>query len=154
MTAMAGQAEAVPGIPPVVTEETEPFWAAAAQGRLVVERCADCGAESFPFYGVCRACRSRSTGPVEVNEPGRVYSLTVNYQRWLPGLEVPYALVLVEFDGHPGVRVFGRLRGCPAEEATIGMAVKVGFEPGPGSIFLDGEHRAYAVPSFVALTGA
>lgn len=142
-----------PGIPPSVTEETEVFWAAAAEGRLLVERCTDCAAESFPPYGVCRTCRSRSTEPVEVTGPGRVYSLTVNHQRWLPGLEVPYALVLVEFDDHPGVRVFGRLRGCPPQDATIGMTVHVGFEPGPGQIVLNGELRDYAVPSFVAVPG-
>ncbi|OHV39025.1 MULTISPECIES: Zn-ribbon domain-containing OB-fold protein [Pseudofrankia] len=133
------------GIPPAVTEETAAFWAAAAEGRLLVERCADCAAESFPPYGICRACRSRAVGFVEITGRGRVYSFTVNYQRWMPGLEVPYALVLVEFAGHPGVRVFGRLRGCPPEEAAVGMAVEVGFEPGPGG---------YAVPSFVAVTGA
>jgi uncharacterized OB-fold protein len=83
--------------------------------------------------------------PVEITTRGRVYSFTVNYQRWLPGLEVPYAMVLVEFDEHPGVRVFGRLRRCTPEEATIGMAVDVGFEPGPGG---------FAIPSFVAVDGA
>ncbi len=80
--------------------------------------------------------------PTEITGRGRVYSLTVNYQRWLPELEVPYVIVLVEFDEHPGVRVVGRLRGCPPEAAAIGMAVEVGFEPGPGG---------YAIPSFYAL---
>jgi uncharacterized protein len=36
------------GIPPAVTEETEAFWAAAAQGRLVAERCTSCGALGGP----------------------------------------------------------------------------------------------------------
>lgn len=130
------------GIPPEVTEETEAFWAAAAEGRLLVDRCEECGAYCFPPRGMCRACRSRSTGPVEVTGRGRIYSYTVNHQRWLPGLEVPYAIVIVEFPGHPGVRVVGRLRGCPPEEAAIGAEVEVGFEPGPGG---------YAIPSFVAV---
>jgi uncharacterized protein len=80
--------------------------------------------------------------PVQVTSRGRVYSFTVNYQRWLSDLEVPYAIVLVEFEDHPGVRIAGRLRGCPPEDAAIGMAVDVGFEEGPGG---------YAVPSFVAV---
>lgn len=74
--------------------------------------------------------------PLAITEPGVVYSFTVNHQRWQPDLEVPFTIVLVEFPGHPGVRVAGRLRGG---EPAIGMRVDVGFEPGP-----DG----YAVPSF------
>jgi hypothetical protein len=130
------------GIPPAVTEETAGFWAAAREGRLIAERCASCGAESFPPRGICRSCRSRATESVSICGPGSVYSYTVNYQRWLPELEVPYAIVLVEFADHPGVRVVGRLRGCAAEDAEIGMAVSVGFEPGPGG---------FAIPSFVAV---
>lgn len=129
------------GIPPAVTEETAPFWAAAAEGRLVVERCGDCGADSFPPRGICRRCRGRAMGWVEVTGPGSVHSFTVNHQRWLPDLEVPYAVVLVEFADHPGVRVVGRIRGCEPEAVAIGMAVEVGFEPGPGG---------FAIPSFVA----
>jgi uncharacterized OB-fold protein len=136
--------DASAGIPPAVTEETAPFWAAAREGRLVVERCASCGAESFPPRGICRSCRGREVGFAEVGGLGVVYSFTVNYQRWLPGLEVPYAVVLVEFPGRPGVRVAGRLRGCPPEQAFIGLAVEVGFEPGPGG---------FAIPSFVAVPG-
>jgi uncharacterized protein len=133
--------DATVGIPPAVTEETEPFWTAANEGRLVVERCTACGAESFPPRGICRRCRSRATAPAEVTGPGHVYSYTVNHQRWLPDLAVPYTVVLVEFAAHPGVRVVGRLRGCPPEEVAIGMPVDVGFEPGPGG---------FAIPSFVA----
>lgn len=137
--------DATAGIPPAVTEETEAFWAAAADGRLVVERCLSCGAESFPPRAMCRRCRARSTAPVEITSRGVVYSLTVNHQRWLPQLVVPYAIVVVEFPDHPGVRVVGRLRGCPPDEAAIGMEVDIGFEPGPGGC---------AIPSFVAVGGA
>jgi uncharacterized OB-fold protein len=133
------------GIPPGVTEETEPFWAAAREGRLLVQRCSSCGAESFPPRGICRSCRSRETALAEITGRGQVYSYTVNYQRWLPDLDVPYAVVLVDFPDHPGVRVAGRLRGCEPDQAAIGMAVDVGFEPGPGG---------YAIPSFVAVSGA
>jgi uncharacterized OB-fold protein len=133
--------DATTGIPPAVTEETQVFWDAAAEGRLVVERCSSCATDSFPPRGICRVCRSRDTCPVEVTGPGRVYSFTVNHQRWLPDLEVPFALVLVEFDDHPGVRVPGRLRGCEPDDVAIGLAVDVGFEPGPGG---------FSIPSFVA----
>jgi uncharacterized OB-fold protein len=134
--------DATVGIPPAVTDETEAFWTAAKEGRLLVERCAACGAESFPPRGMCRTCRARTMVPTEITTRGRVYSFTVNHQRWLPGLEVPYVIVLVEFPDHPGVRVVGRLRGCEPDDVSIGMEVDVGFEPGPGG---------FAIPSFVAV---
>ena len=130
------------GIPPSVTEETAAFWDAAKEGRLVVERCTACGVASFPPRGICRACRGRTMEPLEITTRGVVYSLTVNHQRWLPDLDVPYAIVLVEFPDHPGVRVAGRLRGIDPERATIGMTVDVGFEPGP---------EDFTIPSFVAV---
>lgn len=133
--------DATVGIPPAVTEETEAFWTAAAEGRLVVERCGACGAESFPARGICRSCRSRDVAPAEVTSPGVVHSFTVNHQRWLPDLPVPYAVVLVEFPDHPGIRVAGRLRGIAPEDVAIGLSVEVGFEPGPGDV---------SIPSFVA----
>jgi uncharacterized OB-fold protein len=128
-----------------VTDETAGFWAAAAEGRLIIDRCDRCGAESFPPRGICRHCRARALSPVEVTSRGRIYSYTVNYQRWLPDLEVPYAIVLVEFPDHPGVRVVGRLRGCDPERVAIDDEVEVGFEPGPGGC---------AVLSFLAVPSA
>ena len=139
-----GVAAAVAGIPPAITDESAEFWDAAAEGRLVVERCTDCGADAFPARGICRVCRSRATTSVDVTGPGVVYSFTVNHQRWLPDLDVPYAVVLVEFPDHPGVRVPGRLRGCAPEDVAIGATVEVGFAPGPGGV---------AIPSFVATGG-
>jgi uncharacterized OB-fold protein len=136
--------DAIVGIPPAVTEETEAYWEGAKAGRLLVERCSTCRAESFPPRGICRRCRGRSMAAVEITERGRVYSYTVNHQRWLPDLAVPYAMALVEFPDHPGVRVPGRVRGCPVEDVAVDMEVEVGFEPGPGG---------FAIPSFVAVGG-
>lgn len=135
---------AVIGIPPAVTEETRAFWEAAREGRLLVQHCDACHGESFPPRSICRACRSRQTSLVEVVSTGHVYSFTINHQRWLPSMEVPFAIVLVEFAAHPGVRVAGRLRGCAPSAVTIGMSVRVGFEPGP---------EGFAVPSFIATAG-
>src|SRR5579871_1533903 len=137
--------DATVGIPPAITEETRPFWDAAAEGRLVVEGCDDCGAEWFPPRGRCRTCRSERVHPVEIAGPGRIHSFTVNHQRWLPDLEVPYVLVLVEFDDHPGIRILGRLRGAEPDQVAIDQAVDVGFEPGPDGV---------AIPSFLARPAA
>jgi uncharacterized OB-fold protein len=78
----------------------------------------------------------------EITGQGVVYAYTVNYQVWMPGLAVPFVIVIVDFPAYPGVRVAGRLRSCPPEAARIEMAVAVGFEPGPGG---------FSIPSFVAV---
>ena len=117
------------GIAPALTEETDAFWAAAADGRLVVEQCPACGAASHPPRGMCRACRNRTMTPLDLTgSAGTVYSHTVNHQRWLPDLEVPFAIVLVEFPRHPGVRVAGRYVG--EGEPRIGQQVIAGADDG------------------------
>lgn len=129
------------GIPPAVNEETQAYWDAAREGRLLIERCTACGTDAFPPRSICRKCRSRDMRAIEARGPGRIYSFTINHQRWLPGLEVPFAIVLVEFEHHPGVRIPGRLRGSALDAVAVGMLVEIGFEPGP-----DG----FAIPSFLA----
>jgi uncharacterized OB-fold protein len=80
---------------------------------------------------------------VDVLGTGTVYSLTVNRQPWMPGLEVPFAVVLVDLDEHPGVRIVGRLRGTDPDGARIGMTVRPGTTEGPGGAF---------IPCFEAVT--
>lgn len=126
----------LPGPPPQVTEESRPFWEAGARNELVVERCRACGAHVFPLRGVCRFCLRRDMEPVVIPGPGTVYSFSVNHQPWLAGMEVPYVLALVEFP--EGVRVLGRLSGCPIDAVAIGMEVDVAFVPGPGGSFVPG----------------
>lgn len=121
------------GVPPVVTAENKAYFEAAGTGRLLIERCADCGCEIFPPRGVCRACRSRDLESVEVTGPGVVYSWTINHQSWLPDMEVPFGLVLVEFPDHPGVRIPGRVTG-DLDRIDVGVQVDVGFASGPGDL--------------------
>jgi Predicted nucleic-acid-binding protein containing a Zn-ribbon len=57
---------------------------------------------------------------------GTVISYTVNHQAWLPGMIVPYTIILVEFDDAPGVRLTANFAN-PATEAHIGQKVSVKF---------------------------
>lgn len=103
-----------------------------AEPTLPVERCAVCGADSFPVVGACRRCGARATSPVEAAGRGRIVSSTVNHQRWFPELEVPGVVVLVDVMDHPGVRVVGQLEGLDAADAPTGtVVVLTGVEAGP-----------------------
>ena len=113
-----------------VSPEAQAFWAAAGDGLLVVERCATCGRSAAPPRGVCRACGSTDVQAVPVEGGGRLWSWTVNHQRWFPELEVPYVVGLVELTEHPGVRLLGRLRECRPDDLAVDLAVDIGFEAG------------------------
>lgn len=89
---------------------------------LLVERCDACSAVNCPPRGVCRACGCRRLTPTELRESLRVWSWTVNHQRWLARLDVPTTVVVAEDPDRPGVRLLGELRD--AREVHTGMAVR------------------------------
>ncbi len=43
-----------------VNKDTEPFWQAAKEHRLVAPQCADCGAFRLPPTPFCPGCQSKS----------------------------------------------------------------------------------------------
>lgn len=112
---------------PELTPDNEPFWAAAREGRLALARCSACGRVVHPPAPVCPLCHGRDVTWADVEPIGTVDSFTVNHQSMRPGLEVPYAVVLVEPDEAPGVRLTLRLVGDP-EAAEIGRRVRIAFE--------------------------
>ena len=57
---------------------------------------------------------------------GRVVSWTTAEHQVHPAYPVPYTIVLVELDDHPGVRFVGHLAGAP--QLTDGQPMRVWFE--------------------------
>lgn len=112
---------------PKVTPENQHFWTGGAQGELVFLHCSACDRYLHPPSPICPSCRRRTLRPRAVSGLGTVYSYTVNHQRWVPGLEVPYVIALVEIAEQPGLRLTTNLVGCSPDEVRIGMPVRVGF---------------------------
>lgn len=113
---------------PQPTPEMAPFWEAARQHRLVVQRCRGCGRYRFPARDQCSQCLAREAEWVPVSGRGTVFSYAVMHQVYHPGFagEVPYALVVIELE--EGARLLSNLVGCPVEEVRVGMPVEVVFE--------------------------
>ena len=111
------------GIAPRITDENRTFWEQASKGRLVVESCRACGQLVFPPCGVCRGCGGRQMDEHEVTGPGVVYSYTINHQRWMPAMDVPYGLALVDFPDAPGVRILGWVDGEDLNGLHVGATV-------------------------------
>jgi uncharacterized protein len=115
----------------VITERTAAFWHGGAVGELRIQRCQDCRTWLHPPLPMCPRCHGRELAPETVAGTGTVYSFTVNRYRWTPSLEPPYVIAEVELDEQPGLRLLTSIVDC--DEVTIGMPVRVRFEPAAGA---------------------
>jgi hypothetical protein len=113
---------------PEVDPQLAPFFAAAREGKLVVQRCAGCGAHRFPPRELCSTCLSTESRWVEVSGRGEIFSFNVMHQIYHPAFatEVPYAVVVVKLAEGP--KMISNLVDCPVGEIRIGMPVEVVFE--------------------------
>ncbi|MFR9801897.1 Zn-ribbon domain-containing OB-fold protein [Pseudonocardia sp. RS010] len=109
---------------------TRPFWAAAAEERLVLQRCSGCAAYHHPPVGVCPDCLSDDLAFEPVDGRGRVYSFVVVRDQRLPAFDslVPYLVASVALDAAPHVTLATNLPGTGIDEVRIGMPVEVEFE--------------------------
>lgn len=114
---------------PELTPENTPFWTGGERGELMIAHCDACDHAIHPPEVICPVCLSRSVTPRAAAGTGVIHSYTVNYQPWLPDLAVPYALVVVDLDGEPGVRLTAQLQDVEPDSVAIGQRVRVGFVP-------------------------
>jgi uncharacterized OB-fold protein len=123
------------GVPPqpVPDVDTEGFWAATADGRLALCRCAACGLWLQPPMERCRRCAA-PTAYEDVAGTGTVYSFIVQRQPSVVGYldALPYVVALVELDEQRGLRLPSRLVGVEAEAVHVGMRVRAELVDLPG----------------------
>jgi uncharacterized protein len=118
------------GLKPTPTPETAPFWAAAAAGRLSIQRCRTCRRHYFYPRSFCPACQSADVEWTDVSGRGRLVSYVINHRPLPPAdLDVPQVIALVELE--EGVRMLTNIVGSPAEPASLPLdaSVSVAFEP-------------------------
>lgn len=91
----------VPG--PTATELTSPFWQAAADGKLLIQRCGSCGHAIFYPRGHCPQCWSDDLSWIEASGTGRLKSYSHIHKPGHPGWNAaaPYTVILVELDEGP-----------------------------------------------------
>ena len=113
---------------PELTSANDWFWKSGSDGRLRIQRCTDCLTFVHPPVPICPNCRNRSWEATPVSGRGTVVGVTVNAQRWLPGFEPPYAIVIVALAEDPRVHFTTNVVGCDPAEVGIGQEVSVQFE--------------------------
>jgi uncharacterized OB-fold protein len=108
---------------PPVTEVSAPFWEGTREGRIRVQRCADC--ETWVWYPrtACTGCMGGDLRWTEVSGEGSVYAVSVHHRPGVAEMKdrVPYAVALVEL--REGVRMLTNVVGCDPESVTVGQAV-------------------------------
>lgn len=116
-----------PGVQP--TALTRPYWDAAAEGRLAIQRCGSCRRWVHFPRPRCPSCGSAALAFEPVSGRGKVETFTVIHRSFVPGFEGPYVAAWIALPEQEGLRAFGNVTGCAPDEVTIGMAVEVWFEP-------------------------
>src|SRR5438093_444774 len=86
---------------PLTDDSTRPYWEAARDERLVMQRCDACGSMQYPPDLVCNNCQSAGRHFEEVSGRGTVYSHAVYTRSFSAGFEAPYVLALVDLEDHP-----------------------------------------------------
>jgi uncharacterized OB-fold protein len=114
--------------PPLADATTLPFWQAAAEHRLVVQRCTACGRTRLPPAPICPACRSDASDWKELSGRGEVYTYTIVHRPVAPGQQIPFVIALIALEGSGGVRMISNLVGASPDEVRIGAPVELLFE--------------------------
>ena len=112
---------------PQIDDENRAFWTGGAEGELRFTRCTACGHYLHPPSPRCPVCLSDAIEPSAVSGRGRVYTYTINRRAWVPGLEVPFVLAVVELEEQPGLRLVTNIVDCAPGDVEIGMPVEVTF---------------------------
>ena len=112
---------------PKLTPENEFFWTAGADGVLRFQYCAACDRYLHPPGVVCMES-GEAPEIREVSGRATVVGVTVNYQPWLPDMEVPYVIGLVAIEEDPLVRLTTLIVDAEPEDVVIGLPVSVRFE--------------------------
>jgi len=115
-------------------------------GRLLINRCQDCGHWIYPHRPLCPQCLSWNVLASEVSGRGRLYMHTSILQSRDPDNPVlePVCVAAVELAEQPGLRYLSRVVHCPPEALQHDMPLRLiwitiegrqwpAFEPAEGA---------------------
>lgn len=109
--------------------ETQPFWDAAREGRLLIKRCTTCA--KFHFYPrpFCPYCWSENVEWVHASGRATLYTWSVVYRNDLPPFpeRVPYVAAVVDLAEGP--RMMTNVVECDFDALSAGMDLEAVFYP-------------------------
>jgi len=113
---------------PVVNSCAKPFWEAARDGKLIIQKCDDCGAKIFYPRFFCPACFSDKLGWMPCSGKGKIYSYTVVESNAPSAFlaDIPYVVAIIRLD--EGVQMCSNIVDCDPRNVKCDMPVEVVFE--------------------------
>jgi uncharacterized OB-fold protein len=113
---------------PRITPDSEPFWNALRERKLVLPWCLECKRPHLPPGPVCPFCFSERLEWRQASGRGRISTWTVVHKAWFPSLndDFPYYVVQVELEEGP--RLTANVVGVANERLKVGLPVVIDFE--------------------------
>lgn len=117
---------------PRVNETTRPYWDAAREGRLLIQRCRACALFIHYPRPWCPGCWSTALDWVEASGRGRVVTYTIVHQAPFAAYagDVPYVLAVIALAEGP--QMMANVVGVAPAEVRIDLEVEVTFEERAG----------------------
>lgn len=112
-------------IAPVVSADTEFFWTALSENRLVIQRCSACRELRNPPGPICPNCLSLDWQADEMSGRGTVFSYMIQHHPKVPGFVEPTVVAVIDLDEGP--RILSNIVDVEPAQLRIGAAVVVGF---------------------------
>jgi len=106
------------------------FWQACNSHRLLVQRCADCGAHRSPPKPVCGRCGSFECEWSESSGRGRIFTYTIVHHSPHPVAQerLPYNVAVIELEDCDRVLLTSNVVNCPDEALCVDLLVEVVWE--------------------------
>lgn len=119
----------LPALPPRRRSAVSaPFWEAAREQRLRLQRCDTCGYVRWPPAATCPECLAQGGTWTDLAPHGTVWSYCVYDHCYDEAFRdaIPYVVALVELDDGP--RIISNVL-APPDAVEVGMAVEAAFVP-------------------------
>jgi uncharacterized protein len=118
--------------------DTQAFWEATKERKLVYQKCNDCQTVVFTPRSHCTSCLGRNVATLESKGEGEVYTFSVVRQNRQPAFADMGAYSVAYIDLDEGFRMLSSVVGVddPTTDISVGMRVKVDFEAQDSSEYL------------------
>ena len=108
---------------PSITHDQDFFFDGLKEGKLLIQKCAQCGTLRHPSGPMCRNCRSLEWTTLEAAGGGTIHSFVVVHYPQVPSFDYPNPVLLVQLD--EGVRIVANAVDTPREKIVIGSRVQL-----------------------------